>query len=77
MNFEIEIIKRSSSEIDEGIMGFHDYVTRYESIKEFLNRVKKRLSEIAKIPKSKPQIQYMEQNGEITKAIITYRCTNS
>ncbi len=74
--YEIEIVKRGSYRVDKGTMGFHDYVVEYESITEFLDRVKKKLSDISGIH-SEPQIQFMEQNGEIEKVVITYISENT
>lgn len=33
------IITRNSREIDEGTMGFHDYVTKLEPFEDFVKRV--------------------------------------
>ena len=34
-----QILKRKSYEVDEGTMGFHDYVTKYEDFDDFVMTV--------------------------------------
>ncbi len=34
-----EIIKRTHKQVDEGYMGFSDYITKYEDLDKFLQRV--------------------------------------
>lgn len=63
-------VERESKRVDEGTMGFTDYVTHYEPLKDFINRV----SDIANLVSGKVKgIDYLHSGGEVVGAIIVYK----
>lgn len=63
------LVNRASRTVDEGEMGFHDYVTRKEDLMVFMNRVSSIANELEN--KHVISISYPSED----KAIIVYVVT--
>lgn len=64
------IMYRKSWRKDEGSMGFHDYVTKYQDFEDFVREVEIKATEINSDPKTELiSISYPDKET----ALITYR----
>jgi len=72
--FKTEYLERKNYTVDEGTMGFHDYVTKYETLSDFFARVNQLMLELVIKNREIIEIQYLQNpsTGEINAAIITY-----
>ena len=64
------IMYRKSWRVDEGTMGFHDYVTKYQDFEDFIREVEIKATAIDSDPKTELiGISYPDKET----ALITYR----
>lgn len=72
--FKTKYLERTNYTVDEGTMGFHDYVTKYETLSNFFDRVNHLMQELVLNNKEIIEVQYLQNpsTGEINSAIITY-----
>lgn len=63
-------VKRERKRVDEGTMGFTDYVTHYEPMQDFADH----LSDIANSIKGAKVkgIEYIHSQGEVEGAMVVY-----
>lgn len=74
MRYRTKMYKRTSTTVDTGTMGFHDYETRYQPIEEFFDMVNKAMDDLRNSGAKKISVQYLTETHtqEINRAIITY-----
>ena len=63
------LVIRDSYEVDEGTMGFHDYVTKKENFQNFVSNVTNKANDLAKSGNKILNIAYPNEDT----AIIVYK----